>query len=258
MKKLYGLLIIPFIFIQTSCKNEKTGNDEPAVVIVEQEPPKPPLSTQAIIDEHAEIIEIIKQYDVYSAERNDVYYIQKINMGIPSGDNWLVVWGNIDSNIFKEFWRGGCYLCIYVTYDNKVIRGYKDIPINITNPLYNVSFDIMEGIPGKRIGEGGAAIWDYNKDGYDEILSLAFLGIGNTFTITGYDPREDKIVNYCETSFDVEDKEKGPPPVKFITYEGKDGFQIFSKNIDGSPHWAFYFTVSNSSWFDSLETYEPE
>jgi hypothetical protein len=244
MREIYSFLIILFIFIFAACKNEKTDtvaeNVQDRETSLGEVSKEAPLSTQLILDEHTEIIEIIKRYDAERARVSSVYYIRKINMGIPGGDNWLVAWGNIEGD---KATQTSSHLYVYILEKRAVRSCYKNAGFSATNPRGTITFDIMDGIPGERIGEGAAAIWDYNKDGYDEVLSFFFGGIGNTFTITGYDPSEDKIVNYFDRSFEIIDKEKGPPPVQFLNYESEDGFIIYKTSgvTTDSPYTFCYY-----------------
>jgi hypothetical protein len=128
----------------------------------------------------------------------------------------------------------------------------------ITNPQDIIFFDIMDGIPGERIGQGSAAIWDYNNDDFDELLSFVFGGMNFYFTISGYDANRDRLINYCNIYFNILDKASGPPPIKFMTYNGLDGMQFENYDDYGKQELSFYYWKNNPTRLVQLEIYKPE
>jgi hypothetical protein len=242
-----------------SCNNEKTERYEPdneSAVAEEEKGSIPELYTQTILDENKEIIKIIKDFEVKIDDMDRsgdiIYYIKKINMGIPGGDTWFVAWIYTTDGQ----WTGALPF-IYIVDDNEVIKRYDDPIFSLSNPLGRIIFDIMADIPGERIGEMAASISDYSGDGYDEILSFFFGGRANQFTITGYDPKEDRLINYCAIFFDILDKNSGPPPVKFMTYNGLNGFRFLMNTDDGKLKDVFFYWLYNPTQLAGLEDYEP-
>jgi hypothetical protein len=260
MKYLTLVFVLILAFVVFSCNNEKTERYEPdneSAVTEEEKGSIPELYTQTILDENKEIIKIIKDFEVKIDDMDRsgdiIYYIKKINMGIPGGDTWFVAWIYTTDGQ----WTGALPF-IYIVDDNEVIKRYDDPIFSLSNPLGRITFDIMADIPGERIGEMAASISDYSGDGYDEILSFFFGGRANQFTITGYDPKEDRLINYCDIYFDIADKTSGPPPVKFITYNGLDGMQFENYDDNGRQQLSFYFWKNNPTRLVQLEIYKPE
>jgi hypothetical protein len=261
MKYFLIVLVIFLVALQLSCHGERTGNPaiatetkENETVIPGADSKKPALSTQAVLDSHRELIGLIKQYDTKMSATEDVYYIQQVNMGIPDGENWLVAWGEIaeDSNN-KNSW----IIRIYIINNYEINRMYTSNAFLALDTKYRVSFDLLEGIEGKRIGVSSAAIWDYNQDGFDEVLSFFFGGMFNdSFTITGYDPIADELKNYCDIPFAIKNTETGPLPVKFLTYDGVYGFEIYTAYYD-EPDQVFCYYLPEELKYVSLEAYTP-
>jgi hypothetical protein len=257
MRCRFIILTLILIFLNIGCKNKSTENKKlndfstPGVINNEKKP-VPVLSTQSILDSNSEIVGIIENFEERTSHEDTIYYIKKLNMGIPGGDNWFVSWFNGD-----EEWSSSLPF-IYIINDTQVTKRYDDPIFSLSNPLDRITFDIMADIPGERIGEGAAAIYDYNEDGYDEILSFSFGGMWDTFTITGYDANGDRLVNYCKQIFNILDKANGPPPIKFMTYNGLDGIQFENYDAYGKQELSFYYWKNNPTRLVQLEIYEPE
>lgn len=248
------MILISLSIIIGGCKEKESD------LKVESIQPSEQIQSEDIINtlipiEYASIAELITQYDsMHSTDRYKLYFIDKIHMEIPGGENWFVTW-------VQKIERSFSYNSYIYINNYNVIDSY-----NICS-MFNIedysSFDIMAEIPGTQIGKLGTAIGDYNKDGFDEILSYSFYATRYLFEIIGYDKTEAKKVNYIEIPFVLIDREKGPAPVKFLTYKGIEGFQIYSISDDlqsslEGPSWSFYFCEPETSWFNSLESYNPE
>jgi hypothetical protein len=223
MKKYDIIIALLFGFTLLSCNKEITRpeqeNNVPQPVVEETpEQAQPVFSTQSILDGNRQIISAIELYRKY--EGAPVYYVHKLNLDITEGEAWFAAFGDIEYGDYSGYTK------IYIIKENNIIKEYDSI-IRIFDEKKYISFNILEGIPGEQIGHSTAAIYDYNQDGFDDILSFSFGGMaGNRFEIIGYDREKDEIISYCDISFVVEDSEKGPPPVKFFTYEEYYGFSI--------------------------------
>jgi hypothetical protein len=205
--------------------------------------------------EEASLIELLQEQDYRSLDRHEkITFIQKVNMGIPVGENYLVEWNN-HSIIFYNIDQG------------KVIKRIICSP-NF-NPAPITKFNIMKDIPGIRIGDGATTVGDFNGDGVDEILSLLFGGSSFVFEISGYDFQTDMMKVFCSIRFDIVDSENGPAPIEFITYKGMKGFMIYfdlyngkpkhpPKNIiDGYSAWYFFAWDEESASYQEIEEIDP-
>lgn len=182
------------------------------------------------------LIERITEFDTERRKFGDtINFLEKININTPGGDNWLVGWEDND--------YPSASLKIYNIKEGSITR-YNTGLILYDNTGF-IEFDVMRDIPGRRILDFSAAFGDYNNDGYDEIVSLLFGGIRNVFEIIGYDAENDEIKKYFEGEFTVKDRQTGPPPVKFLTYNGIDGIQVWLD--DGG--YAFMFWNPDSQRF---------
>jgi hypothetical protein len=195
----------------------------------------PLLSTQSILDAHKNILQLVKQYEDTLSRKE--YYIKKINIDIPDGEAWLIVWGWGNIEAVKD----SSFIKVYIFKDGQIIKDY-DPDIRVYNMNQYVSFDIMKDIPGERIGQGMAAIYDFNHDGFDEIVSLEFSGMGRYFAILGYDKYEDTFIDYTpELRFRLDDAVNGPAPVKYMEYNGYWGFLIDEdKEYNVQSFWFYY------------------
>jgi hypothetical protein len=125
---------------------------------------------------------------------------------------------------------------VYVINGNKIEKDYYFTSDNLEG---RSTFDIMQDIPGTRIGSSTSSFGDFNGDGIDEMFSYAFGGNAKLIIIEGYDPEEDDFVAYCEVPFRIIDREHGPAPVEFMTYNGMYGFKVyfFELEVSGGPNW---------------------
>jgi len=103
-------------------------------------------------------------------------------------------------------------------------------------------------IPGKRVGNSGVFVGDFNKDGYDEIIVLRM------FSIFRYDSEQKRIVR-CKgcgnMSFNI------PPPemgsfIQFVKYQGKEGF-ILSSSSGGLWHWNFHYWDNSEKQYKDIQ-----
>jgi hypothetical protein len=175
----------------------------------------------------------------------DITLLIKINMGIPGGDNWLVEWTpNSPREISTE-----SFINVYVINNDKII--FKEL---IDANLFFISkysdFDIMQNIPGTRIGEGSCVVYDYNDDGFDEVFNYGFWGRGWFIHIRGYDPEKEDVVDYAGIPFDIIDRKKGPAPIEFTNYKGMKGFKIYFAQVEvaGGPGFVSEPNPYNGKW----------
>jgi hypothetical protein len=231
-----------------SCNNENKDKSEPIEAsqanksaVIEALTP----STQGTLDTHKNLLQMIKENDneIY----DDAYYISKLKIELDR-ETYLVAWGNI------EIPKKSAFVKIYSIRNNKIDTIYDLIHVDNQNKV--VSFDIMKDIPGERIGQGMAAIYDYNHDGFDEIVFLEFSGMGNYFWIIGYDKNEDEMINYTpELRFRLDDPVNGPAPVRYMEYNGYWGFFVNEDNEYNSQSFWFYYPENRQyySWDYSTE-----
>jgi hypothetical protein len=187
-------------------------------------------------DEAAEAIRILEANDVRSAEGDKILHIKKVNMGIPGGENWVVVWS-------------GIAICYSINDAGEVVSRYR------IDPTFDVNFfsrfDIMKNIPGTRIGDSSCMVGDYNGDGYDEILNFVMGGSNWGIAIYGYDSLKNDLAYFAYVPFDIIDPENGPSPMEFIKYKGMEGFKVFFSQSDvaGGPGYIPDPNPKNRRWF---------
>jgi hypothetical protein len=188
----------------------------------------------------------------------EIHFIYKVNLGIPGGDNYIVLWTEVGRRTDGTISSTNKRIYIYSISDKIEHRYFAKPGFPIT---VETNFDIMENIPGFHIGfDTGASVYDFNGDGIDELFSYGFYGRGNFVEIFGYDAEKNEIVYYCnEVNFSIIDKDRGPAPVEFTYYKGRNGFKVYGRyhprippvNIINNYYaWHFY------SWNDETKKYE--
>jgi hypothetical protein len=191
-------------------------------------------------DEYDDVRQILMEQERRSVEyKEPITFLQKVNMGISGGDNWLAEWNNR-------------LVMVYSIENNRIIERF--VPVSHRNPneetLYGkqIQCDIMSNIPGKRIGTGSSVIGDYNNDGYDEIFYYAFAPHWHV-SIYGYNSARNDLASYCDIPFWIIDIEKGPIPVEFMTYQGVDGFKVCYLLYEGTPVHPPKHAVDGLAWY---------
>jgi hypothetical protein len=124
--------------------------------------------------------------------------------------------------------------------------------MNIASDLTKYTrFDIMEYIPGIRVGDSSCTVGDYNSDGYDEVLSFVFGGSNWGIAICGYDSKKNDFVYFAYVPFYIIDPENGPSPLEFIKYKGVDGFQVYygQFHVFDGPSYVEPPDPKNQRWF---------
>ena len=174
------------------------------------------VASQAFSDEIDEARELLAK-----EEGGDILYLSKINLGIPGGDNWIAN-------------RSDSSARIYVISDEKEVKLVDGVgTIEPSQIKYwdenSQSFtyfddDIMQDIPGTRIGRNTTSFGDYNGDGIEEIFHID-PAIYLKCLIWGYDSDNGKEIRYLDESFEPISP-KGPAPVVFANYRGTDGILI--------------------------------
>jgi hypothetical protein len=187
-------------------------------------------------DEQRILRVLYENQEIDTDSGRNISFIQKVNMGIPGGDNYVVV-------------KNGDLVDIYVIDNDTIVAKYDKI--SIIDPSQKSRFDIMRDIPGTRIGSGSGSIGDYNSDGYDEIFVYLFTGMGNFISIYGYDTVQNEIVAYIRTPFDFVDPDNGPAPFEFMTYQGIDGFKMYQDIYNAPPKHRPKHKIEgkNRSWY---------
>jgi hypothetical protein len=188
------------------------------------------VASQAFADEIDEVRELLAK------ERGgDILYLSKINLGIPEGDNWIA--NRSDRGTY-----------IYTISDDKKVReadGISTVEISeiryfVGSGIYNdLEYDIMQGIPGTRLGNKAANFGDYNGDGRDEIFVINSYN-GAVCYMWGYDSNNGRGNYYFQSPFYFI-RPKEPAPVFFANYQGEDGILVHMEYGDtGRYVWAFY------------------
>jgi len=192
-------------------------------------------------NEESEVMSLILANDYEKS--HDITLLKKINMGIPGGDNWLVEWTSK-----RPIKSDSKPIYIYVIKEKNIIFE-EVIGTNFDISEYS-DFDIMQNIPGTRIGEGSCVVYDYNDDGFDEVFNYGFWGSQWLIEIRGYDPEKEDVVDYADIPFDIIDRKKGPAPIEFTNYKGINGFKIFFAQVEvaGGPGFVSDPHPYNGKW----------
>jgi hypothetical protein len=178
--------------------------------------------------------DFLYENDSFIRGNREITFIEKVNFGIPGGGNWIVRYNDR-------------FMSVYSIDGNEIIKQYILGSFNLED---HSIFDIMQDIPGKRIDNSTISIGDFNNDGINEIFSYSFLGRGKFIFIDGYDESRDDFVSYCEVPFKILDKEYGPAPVEFLTYNGVYGFKVYFLALDvpGGPGYIREPIPNNDKW----------
>ena len=232
-RKIYLLLFVLILFL-LSCFGNKTNTD----LIVSSTPLKAEQGKSIIITVE-DVKEAIYEYEEEYIRRynTDIVFIEKANFGIPGGDNWIVGLGER-------------VIMIYVIDERNIKREYNLTSFNLEN---RSNFNIMQDIPGTRVGNSTSSFGDFNGDGVDEIFGYGFGGNASLITIDGYNSEKDDFVSYTFNSwitFEIIDPENGPAPVEFMTYNGMYGFKVFffQYGVAGGPGYVSEPNPKNGKW----------
>ena len=215
-----------------------------------------------------EVAAMLQETDLLAPQKEEIFFLRQIPLGIPGGENWLVVWDNTHSSTSKK-------IVLYAINGNAITERFtcQMVYVDFRNARRPLDFDILENIPGIRIADGSCVIGDFNGDGICEIFNYAYDAFGvswaTEFFIEGYDPAGKNMKTYADIVSDVPDTHKGPPPVEFLTYKGKYGFKIYLdlKNeavklpprriFNGFFAWYFYAWNQKTRSFEQIEEFDP-
>ena len=223
------LLFVVLLLVVSCFKNKQNSVDNTSENIFIE-----PL----VINGKEEMIDFLNQNEKRIIDRNlEIVFIEKANFGIPEGDNWIV---QLSDNL----------VLIYVINGSKIVKRYSFISDSMER---FTSFNIMKDIPGIRIGNSTSSFGDFNGDGIDEIFEYAFGGNAYLITIQGYEEEKDDFVSYTLDSwitFKIINHENGPAPVKFMNYQGMDGFKVFffATGVAGGQSYASDWNPNNNKW----------
>jgi len=204
-----------------SCINKKKKQPVPEETVVRTETliisGPDVLATE---EERESIKEFITKNERQITEfKHEIVFIDKINLGIPGGDNWVVRLSKGRSD----------FLIVYAINNNGIEKRYV---FSIFDIEQESKFNIMQNIPGTHIGDSTSSIGDFNGDGKNEIFTYGFGGNWFAIVIEGYDIEKDDFEDYCQIPFRLIDRENGPAPVEFITYNDMYGFKVFYEQIE--------------------------
>jgi len=223
MKKIL-VAVVFFSIIATllfSCNNKKKKQAVPEEPVVRTETliicgPDVP----ATEEERESIKEFInKNEEQITKYKHEIVFIDKIDLGIPGGDNWVVRLSKGRSD----------FLIVYAINKNGIEKSYD---FSIFDIEQESNYNIMRDIPGSHIGDSTSSIGDFNGDGKNEIFEYGFYGRGFFLIIRGYDVEKDDFEDYCQIPFRLIDIDNGPAPVEFITYNDMYGFKVLYEQIE--------------------------
>ncbi|MCL2067355.1 MAG: hypothetical protein FWG99_07820 [Treponema sp.] len=240
MKRKNYLLLFVLILFFLSCFGNKTNTttsvSSSSQVIKQNDLHETGDSHSNVSLSSEDLIEFLRKNERRIIERDlDVVFIEKAKFGIPGGDNWIVQLSD----------RSG--ILIYAISDDKIEKRYYLTSFNLEN---RSSFNIMQDIPGTRIGNSTSSFGDFNGDGIDEIFEYGFYGRAFEIIVWGYNVEKDDFIPYCTIPFRIIDSEYGPAPVEFMTYNGMYGFKVFfwQNEVAGGPGWVPDPNPKNGKW----------
>ena len=207
-KVIKKVLLIVCISIQLCTVFAETREDEARRIILEYS--KPP----------SDETEFGNIENLLSEKLMSVY---KLNLGAKNGETWLGVWTQIENTALT--------LRVYLIKDNKVIR--SNFTAGIANDFvdaygndwnYYRGSELEKQIERFRITEGTGFIYDFNRDGKDEILQFLQAGMGNGYGIFTFDPvtcKEKYLFSLEQLTNDTQ-----TCPLEFATYNGQRGIKV--------------------------------
>lgn len=150
--------------------------------------------------------------------------IHMLNLGSKKGETWLGVWTQIENTALS--------LRVYLIRDDKVIQknyrfpgiesDFVDAYGNDWN--YYRGSELEKQIERFRITEGTGFIYDFNRDGKDEILEIAIGGQSYAYEILTFDPvtcKEKYLFGLYPKFNDTQ-----TCPLEFATYNGQRGIKV--------------------------------
>ena len=150
--------------------------------------------------------------------------VYKLNLGSKKGETWLGVWTQIENTARS--------LRVYLIRDDKVIQKnyrFAGIESDFVNAYgndwnYYRGSELEKQIERFRITEGTGFIYDFNRDGKDEVLEFFQGGTGNEYDMLTFDP----ITLKCKYLFGLEQltNDTQTCPLEFATYNGQRGIKV--------------------------------
>jgi hypothetical protein len=177
---------------------------------------------------------LYKNDEFFKKYYSSIVYIEKVNFGIPGGENWIV-----------RLYNSG--ITIYAINGELIEKRYYLTSFDLDDES---EFNIMQDIPGTRIDSSTSSFGDFNGDGIDEMFEYGFYGYRHEIRIRGYDTTQDNFVLYCGIPFKIIDSKNGPAPVEFTTYNGMYGFKVYYSNpeVAGGLGWVPNPDPKNYTW----------
>jgi hypothetical protein len=136
------------------------------------------------LSEKEKIIAAIQEQDeMHTRDGKKIIHIQRVNMGIPGGENWLAEWNDSRLSFYS---LDSNYIIITKFFGRYNLAHY-----------FSFGVDIVKDIPGIRIRDGYDVVGDYNDDGLDEIFGYSLPGSYISIFISGYSVINNKVEYYC-------------------------------------------------------------
>lgn len=168
----------------------------------------------------------------------DIQYLSRINLGFPGGENWIAV-------------RSDEITYVYTINDSKEVKrvdgsSYTEISrLRYFDPsiwdYVDLEYDILQHIPGRRIGSKAAKFWDFNGDGRDEIFAISRSNLADAECyMWGYDSTTESWF-FPFSSLSSIAGANGPPPAGFYSHLGTEGIMIHGwDHMEERYCWDFY------------------
>jgi len=188
-------------------------------------------------------IDINEARELLMAESGgEIEFISKLNLGMPSESSWIV------------FRHGARSAHIFNINNNREVRHIDWLNATELSELRfserggglyfiyasDLDIDIMQGIPGTRLGNRLVKFGDFLGNGTDLLFSITHaLGVDSfDVTIRGYDSAGGGIELFMFTQI-VPLRRLTIPPIFFTNYRGTDGFALHTTTYwrEGMSYW---------------------
>jgi hypothetical protein len=185
-------------------------------------------------EEKEAMVELIYNNSKHVKRNRKINFIEKVNFGMPEGDNWIVRMEPDPNN------DGRSEMYIFAIKDNKIEKELYDTVEGLSfmdmNPREVSEYDIMQDIPGVHIPDSVFSIGDFNGDGKYELFSCKYEAfyLGYFIDFIFYDKDQNGFTNN-RFWYSLFDEKEGSSPVEFITYGGLFGLKVYR-----DYKWYFY------------------
>jgi len=183
---------------------------------------------------------------------NEIIFIDEFNIGFLEGSSWLVIWQELEYNTRRL--HNSLYV-YNIDHNNNEIIYRRMLSLKSFDELDNIRrwYGDLHGVT---INNDTCQIYDFNGDGYDELLMFRYGSPAPELLIYGFDPRTNRIELFCEAPCHISTNVNQSSPIEFITYKGMRGIKI--QNNTAPYSWYFYAWDLNQYRYIKIEEYQKE